>query len=120
MRRATSAAATSSSRDARKGSDDSPRVAAHLRRGATRGSPCRRCERTIGYRHRLFALSREVHRPMEKASVYVHGEQEALKYKWIESEKAGYDLGEDAIRRWVKCHWWGFLRARWLEHLQGN
>ena len=57
---------------------------------------------------------------MEKASVYVHGEQEALRYKWIESEKAGYDLGEDAIRRWVKCHWWGFLRARWLEHLQGN
>lgn len=57
---------------------------------------------------------------MEKASVYVDGEQEALKYKWIESEKAGYDLGEDAIRHWVKCHWWGFLRARWLEHLQGN
>jgi hypothetical protein len=57
---------------------------------------------------------------MEKASVYVDGEQEALKFKWIESEKAGYDLGEDAIRRWVKCHWWGFLRARWLEHLQGN
>ena len=57
---------------------------------------------------------------MEKSSVYVDGEQEALKYKWIESEKAGCDLGEDAIRRWVKCHWWGYLRARWLEHLQGK
>src|SRR2546428_12525736 len=57
---------------------------------------------------------------MEKSSVYVDGEQEALKYKWIESEKAGCDLGEEAIRRWVKKHWWGYLKARWLEHLQGK
>jgi len=57
---------------------------------------------------------------MDKASVYAESEQEALKYKWIESEKAGKDLGEDAIRRWVRQHWWGYLRARWLEHLQGK
>ena len=56
---------------------------------------------------------------MEKSSVYVESEQEALRYKWIESEKAGCDLGETAIRRWVQNHWWGYLRARWLEHLQG-
>ena len=31
------------------------------------------------------------YQPMEKSSVYVEGEQEALRYKWIESElrKAG-------------------------------
>lgn len=57
---------------------------------------------------------------MEKSSVYADGEQEALKFKWIESEKAGHDLGESAIRRWVQNHWWGYLRARWLEHLQGK
>jgi hypothetical protein len=57
---------------------------------------------------------------MEKASVYVESEQEALRYKWIESEKAGRDLGEVALRRWVQQHWWGYLRARWLEHLQGT
>jgi len=57
---------------------------------------------------------------MDKMSVYVDGEQEALRFKWIESERAGHDLGEAAIRRWVQCHWWGFLRARWLEHLQGK
>jgi hypothetical protein len=57
---------------------------------------------------------------MEKSSVYVESEQEALRYKWIESEKAGRDLGEVAIRRWVQQHWWGYLRARWLEHLQGR
>jgi hypothetical protein len=57
---------------------------------------------------------------MEKSSVYVEGEQEALRFKWIESEKAGRDLGEAAIRRWVQQHWWGYLRARWMEHLQGK
>ena len=34
--------------------------------------------------------------------------------------KAGCDLGEAAIRKWVKDHWWGYLRARWIEHLQGK
>jgi len=57
---------------------------------------------------------------METSSVYVDCEKEALRFKWIESEKVGYDLGESAIRKWVKQHWWGYLRARWLEHLQGT
>jgi hypothetical protein len=57
---------------------------------------------------------------MQTASVYAEGEQEALRYLWIESERAGCDLGEAAIHRWVQCHWWGYLRARWLEHLQGK
>ena len=57
---------------------------------------------------------------MQKCSVYEDSQREAERYKWIESEKAGYDLGETAIRRWVKEHWWGYLRARWLEHLQGR
>ena len=57
---------------------------------------------------------------MDKSSVYVDGEQEALRYKWIVSEKAGRDLGEDAQREWFRKHWWGYLKARWLEHLQGK
>jgi hypothetical protein len=57
---------------------------------------------------------------MDKCSVYAESEKEAQRFKWIESEKAGRDLGEAAIRRWVKDHWWGYLRARWLEHLQGK
>ena len=58
--------------------------------------------------------------PVERGSVFADGDREAAIFKWIESEKAGRDLGEDAIRRWVKYHWCGFLRARWLEHLQGR
>src|SRR5947209_8322440 len=56
----------------------------------------------------------------EKCSVYADSDQEALRFKWIESEKAGRDLGEAALRRWVQQHWWGYLRARWVEHLQGR
>jgi len=58
--------------------------------------------------------------PVERLSVYDDCVREAQRFKWIESEKAGCDLGEEAIRRWVRDHWWGYLRARWLEHLQGR
>ena len=58
--------------------------------------------------------------PGTRLSVYIHGAEEALRYKWIESEKAGHDRGEAAIREWIQKHWNGFLRARWLEHLQGK
>jgi hypothetical protein len=57
---------------------------------------------------------------LNKSSVYAECEREIERYKWIESEKAGRDLGEGAVRRWVKDHWWGYLRARWLEHLHGR
>lgn len=56
----------------------------------------------------------------QRWSVYKDCEEEALRFKWIESEKARCDLGDAAIYLWVKQHWWGYLRARWLEHLQGK
>jgi hypothetical protein len=56
---------------------------------------------------------------IERCSVWIYWRREADEYKWIESERAGCDLGEAAVKRWVKEHWWGFLRARWIEHLHG-
>jgi len=53
-------------------------------------------------------------------SVYVEAQKEAEAFKWIESQKAGYDLCDAALRRWVRDHWWGFLRERWIQHLQGT
>lgn len=53
-------------------------------------------------------------------SVYRLCYREALDHKWRESQKAGYDMGEQAINEWVRLHWTGFLRARWVEHLQGK
>ncbi len=56
---------------------------------------------------------------MQRCSVFTEGLKEADRFKWIESQRAGYDLGEDAIRCWVKQHWYGYLRAKWVEHLLG-
>jgi hypothetical protein len=53
-------------------------------------------------------------------SVHERGWAEAQRYKWIESEEAGRDLGEGAIHRWFRDHWNGFLRDRWIEHLEGR
>jgi len=58
--------------------------------------------------------------PVPTKSVYQECIEEENRYKWIESEKAGYDLGEGCIRQWVRKHWQGYLRARWVEHLQGK
>jgi hypothetical protein len=58
--------------------------------------------------------------PTIRLSVHDASVIEAEKFKWIESEKAGRDLGEWAIRCWVREHWNGYLRARWLEHLEGR
>src|SRR5437868_8057848 len=58
--------------------------------------------------------------PEYRMSLHQCGEEEAQRFKWIESEKAGRDLGETAIRTWIGQHWKGFLRHRWLEHLQGK
>lgn len=57
---------------------------------------------------------------VERCSVWDYSQREADEFKWIESERAGRDLGEAALKRWVREHWWGFLRARWIEHLQGT
>jgi len=62
----------------------------------------------------------EVILPMCRQSVYERGIDEAMQFKWIESEKVGYDLGEPALLDWVSRHWHGFLRARWLQHLEGK
>ena len=63
-----------------------------------------------------ISMTRAEHR----LSVHDRGALEAQRHKWIESEKAGRDLGEGAIRSWVREHWNGFLRERWIEHLQGR
>lgn len=57
---------------------------------------------------------------MVKCSVWTDSQQEIDRFKWIESERVGYDLGELAVRRWIREHWCGYLRARWLEHIQGK
>jgi hypothetical protein len=58
--------------------------------------------------------------PEVQMSLQRCGREEAQRYKWIQSEMVGRDLGDQAIRQWVLQHWNGFLRQRWIEHLQGK
>ena len=41
------------------------------------------------------------------------------RHKWIESEKAGRDIGGCCFREWVDHYWTGFVRAKLMEHLYG-
>ncbi len=56
---------------------------------------------------------------VERRSLREESHREATRYKWYESERAGCDQGEWAIRQWVHRHWPGFLRSRWIEHMLG-
>lgn len=57
---------------------------------------------------------------VQRCSVHEDCEQEIQRHRWIESEKAGRNVGEEATRAWVKLHWNKYLRARWIEHMQGT
>lgn len=57
---------------------------------------------------------------MEVCSLYADCNQQLADFKWIESQKAGFDIGQEyAIHCWVKAHWSGYLRSKLLEHLMG-
>ena len=59
----------------------------------------------------MVTLAGEGCRVMEKCSVYAESEKEAQRFKWIESEKAGWDIGfERALIDWVVKY-----RSTWRE-----
>lgn len=45
---------------------------------------------------------------------------EILKHKWLASESAKRDLGNQAIVDWFERYWWKFCRGRRLEHVEGK
>lgn len=57
---------------------------------------------------------------MNVLSVVEEGLQEALRYKWIESQKRGRDLGEACLEEWYHRYWPIFCRLKCLEHLEGS
>lgn len=57
---------------------------------------------------------------MPHLRVYEEAERAIQEYKWIESEKAGRDLGIDAERDWVESYWRSFCRCLLVQHLRGE
>jgi hypothetical protein len=57
---------------------------------------------------------------MRQQSLFQRALREAHRHKYLESQKAGRDLGHAAIEDWHRRHWTIWLRHRWLEHLLGT
>ncbi len=57
---------------------------------------------------------------VEPHSIFEEASREAYRHKWIESEKAGYDIGDGAIEDWHKRFWHKFVRERWIQHIRGD
>ncbi|MCC8190192.1 MAG: hypothetical protein LIP77_06070, partial [Planctomycetes bacterium] len=53
-------------------------------------------------------------------SIFEEASREAYRHKWIESEKAGYDIGDGAIEDWHRRFWHKFVRERWIQHIKGD
>lgn len=45
---------------------------------------------------------------------------EADAFKWLESERCGYDVGSIAHREWCRRYWRTFCRYRRIDHLLGT
>jgi hypothetical protein len=41
------------------------------------------------------------------------------RHKWIESQKAGRDLGKAALDDWLERYWKGWTRSKLMEHFYG-
>ena len=60
------------------------------------------------------------HRKSDPLADVLRSQQEEIKkYKWIESEKAGRDIGwERASREWMQMHFPGWKRDRWNRFIE--
>jgi len=55
-----------------------------------------------------------------KLSLLERASEEAREYRWLESQRVGRDLGDQAIEDWNRRFWLSFCRHRWVEHLEGR
>jgi len=53
-------------------------------------------------------------------SVYTEAEKAQDDFKWLESEKAGRDLGDEAREQWTRRHWLRFYRWLFVQHVRGE
>lgn len=63
---------------------------------------------------------RNIPEDVEVKGIFEEASREAYRHKWIESEKAGYDIGDGAIEDWHRRFWHHFVRERWIQHIKGE
>lgn len=52
--------------------------------------------------------------------LYEEAAKAIQEHKWLQSERAGRDLGSEAVRDWTRRHWPRFYRRRFVQHLRGE
>lgn len=57
---------------------------------------------------------------LDPSSVFEMALQEARRHRWLESQFARRDLGDDATYDWYRKYWNTFIRYRHVEHLVGE
>jgi len=57
---------------------------------------------------------------VRQESLFRKSQREAEQHKYLESQKAGRDLGASTIEDWQRRHWTLWLRHHWVEHLLGK
>jgi|YelNatPaOPRAMG01_1025707.scaffolds.fasta_scaffold06916_10 hypothetical protein len=61
-------------------------------------------------------MTTQRHKPDPLAELFRSQQEEIDKYKWIESEKAGRDIGWDrAAQEWLRQHFPGWKRSQWNQ-----
>src|SRR6058998_287686 len=73
-----------------------------------------------GVKMSSLLLRRSRRTVMIQLSVYDQARKAVQEHKWLESEKAGRDLGHAAVWEWTKSYWLRFYRWRFLQHLRGD
>lgn len=61
----------------------------------------------------------EMHRVTTR-KLYDSALSEVERYKYLESEREGHDIGAEAARLWHGRYWRPYVRHRWVEHLRGE
>ena len=57
---------------------------------------------------------------MRRRKLYDEAKLAMDEHRWLESERAGADLGHDADETWARRHWVAFFRERFVRHLKGD
>ncbi len=52
--------------------------------------------------------------------VYEQAVKAIQEHKWLQSEKAGRDVGPEAAQDWNRRYWLRFYRQRFVQHLRGE
>jgi hypothetical protein len=77
------------------------------------------CFGTFHLFRREVEMTQRTRKPDPLAEIVRSQQEEIKKYKWIESEKLGRDIGwERAAREWLQKHFPEWKRPRWERAVQ--